>query len=85
MQHEMECDWFKPSNHEVILFPMIQKHSTSKFATKLKFIIKKVATKIILFSTLATKCEKCTIECIQNEKMSQNTGINKLNWRINYV
>ena len=63
---------------------MIQKHSTSKFATELKFIIK-VATKIIVFSTLEIKCEKCTIECIQNEKKSQNTGINKLNWRFNYV
>ena len=29
MQDQMKCDWFKPSNHEVI-----QKHSTSEFATK---------------------------------------------------
>ena len=30
----------------------------------------KVAAKIIVFSTLETKCEKCTIECIQDEKKS---------------
>ena len=40
MQEKMECDWFKPSKHEVI------QHSTSKFATKLKFKINKPKQKV---------------------------------------
>ena len=52
---------------------MIQKHSTSKLATKFKFKFKTnqqiVATKIMVcFRCLKTKCEKCTMECIQNER-----------------
>ena len=63
---------------------MIRKHSTSKFATKLKFKLNKPnkksqqnlnlnstnptkhQTKIIRYSK--TKCEKCRMECIQNEE-----------------
>ena len=33
---------------------------------------------------MKTICKKCTMKCIQNEK-SLNTGINKLNWRFNYM
>ena len=58
---------------------MIQKHSTSKLATKLKFqqTQQKVATKIIVFSTLGNKLQEMhngmssqwnvfTMECLHN-------------------
>ena len=47
---------------------MIQKHSTSKFATKLKFITNKPNKNNCVFRQLKTKGEKYKIECIQNEK-----------------
>ena len=63
---------------------MSQKHSSSKFATKLKFIIINLKVKkiIVCFRNLKTKCEKCAMECLHNEKIS-NTDINKLHWRFN--
>ena len=45
---------------------MIQKHSTSKLAAELKFIFTK-PNKNNCVLTLETKCEKWTIEYIQNE------------------
>ena len=57
---------------------MIQKHSTSKFATKLKFIINKPNKK----SQQNTRNGQ--LNAFQLKKKVSNTGINKLNWRFNY-
>ena len=75
MQDKMECESFSDDS----------KTFNFKIRNKTSIYNQKVATKIIVFSTLETKSEKSTIECIQNEKKSQNTGINKLSWRFNYV
>ena len=66
MQDKMECDWFKPSKNEVIFFRWfknIQLQNSQK--------------KINLKSNSRNKNNRVfdTIECIQNEKKSQNTGI----------
>ena len=62
MQDKMECDWFKPSKHDVI---HLQWFKTFKNQQKPN---KKSQQKYLCLRHLKTKCEKCTIECIQNEK-----------------
>ena len=69
MQDKIECDWFKPSKHEVTICDI--QLPTSNFATKIKFKPKKKSQqKYLCFCQLKTKCEKFTMECIQNEKKS---------------
>ena len=57
---------------------MIQKHSTSKFATKLKFITNNQTKIIVCFDTNAKW------NAFKMKKVA-NTGINKLNWRFNHM
>ena len=56
-------------NHQNMRYSFCDDSKTFNFKIGNKTLIynQKVA-KIIVFSILETKCEKCTIECIQNAK-----------------
>ena len=85
MQDKMECDWFKPSKHEVIfsrLFQNIQLQNSQQFIINnpnktSQQTQQNVTTNIFVFSTLETKMRE-----MHKMKKVSNTGINKLNWRL---
>ena len=51
---------------------MIQKHSTSKFATKLKFIIKKSQQKLLCFRHLKQNARNPQLNAFKIKKISKH-------------
>ena len=64
MGDKIECHWFKPSKHDVIHLGRFKFRTSFKINQPPKWL-----------RQLKIKCEKCTMECIQNEKRSEQTEL----------
>ena len=65
---------------------MIENIQLQKFATKRKFKLNKPNKKSQKNNwVFKTKCEKYTMECIQNDNKILSTDINKVNLRFNHI